>query len=231
MNTDKTPGSIEILQDFTWVSEPVPWPLWVWVSIFSLIFLLIVGVAWYFFIFRQKTRKTIEAAPQIPAHVTAQLALRRLGESMDGMSELDFVIEVSRILRVYLQERFKLRAPHRATEEFLWEASESAQFSEDQQQLLGKFLSRCDMIKFAQRRHVAVEKMKELLGTTQAFVESTTDTPGLQQKSPAQISSSVVISNKAGSTQPKAAAPPKAAQSAAPSASRPPSASPSPSPS
>ncbi len=161
-----------ILQDFSWAQEPTPWPWWLWLLLI-VTFLLLVAVAGYFVRRRRLTADGV-LAPREPAHVTALEALARLESRLGQAQDVEFVVEVSQILRVYIQDRFALRAPHRSTEEFLLEASENAVLDRKQQQLLADFLSRCDLVKFA-RHHVVLDQMKELFGTARRFVEQTAE--------------------------------------------------------
>lgn len=87
----------------------------------------------------------------VPAH---EVALRRLAALMEqklverGMAER-FFGEASLILRRYIEDRFGLRAPERTTEEFLAEAGSSMVLFDEDVRVLGRFLSRADMVKFA----------------------------------------------------------------------------------
>ena len=58
-------------------------------------------------------------------------------------------VELSDIVRRYVEERFALRAPELTTEEFLFEAGRSAELSSSHRGLLSDFLERCDRVKFA----------------------------------------------------------------------------------
>ena len=60
-----------------------------------------------------------------------------------------FCVEVSNIIRDYLEQRFQLHAPDRTTEEFLFELQSSNRLADDHKQLLADFLSACDLVKFA----------------------------------------------------------------------------------
>ena len=60
-----------------------------------------------------------------------------------------FCTVVSDTVRLYLEERFTLRAPERTTEEFLIELRASPHLTVDQKQSLGSFLESCDLVKFA----------------------------------------------------------------------------------
>jgi hypothetical protein len=83
----------------------------------------------------------------VPPHERAR---RKLQEALDFIDQPRwFCILVSDTLRVYLEERFDLRAPERTTEEFLQELQSSPLLSFSQMQSLGDFLMRCDFVKFA----------------------------------------------------------------------------------
>ncbi|HYC57142.1 MAG TPA: hypothetical protein VEL28_19585 [Candidatus Binatia bacterium] len=60
-----------------------------------------------------------------------------------------FFVELTAIIRRYLEDHFELRAPELTTEEFLNVASASPDLSEDHQRFLRDFLRRADMVKFA----------------------------------------------------------------------------------
>ena len=58
-------------------------------------------------------------------------------------------VELSDIVRRYIEERFALRAPELTTEEFLAEAGRSAELTASHRDLLSAFLATCDRVKFA----------------------------------------------------------------------------------
>jgi uncharacterized iron-regulated membrane protein len=162
-----------LIENLSWANAPAAggWsPLMFVLLAFSL--LAITGIGYILW----KRKKSGVEPPPPPAHETALAALRQLQALLTADNYLEFIMEVSRILRVYIQDRYGLRAPHRSTEEFLMEASESPELSPADQQLLGEFLRQCDMVKFA-RRHVALARMQELFETAQRFVEDTTARP------------------------------------------------------
>jgi len=106
----------------------------------------------------------------IPPHVRARLKLEQaLGLIYEPRP---FCISVSDTLRAYLEEAFSLRAPERTTEEFLDELQSSALLSFSQKQLLGDFLMRCDLVKFA-RDEPAVEQLKELHASALRLIDET----------------------------------------------------------
>jgi hypothetical protein len=67
-----------------------------------------------------------------------------------GEDEIDqFFVELSALIRRYLEDRFELRAPELTTEEFLQVASATPDLGESHQGFLRSFLRRADMVKFA----------------------------------------------------------------------------------
>ena len=82
-------------------------------------------------------------------------------------------IEVSGIIRRYIERRFGLVAPRRSTEEFLVEASASAKLEPAHRQLLAEFLGTCDFLKFARAR----AELAELEAQHKAAVRFVTETP------------------------------------------------------
>ncbi|HEX5053590.1 MAG TPA: DUF4381 family protein [Planctomycetota bacterium] len=122
---------------------------------------------------RQRLRPHPEAVA-VPAHVRALRALARLRSApRTTPAQVEgFYVEVSQVLRVYLEERFGLRAPERTTEEFLRELESGDQLAREHRRELERFLSQCDLVKFAavvpgEAEHTAT------FGLAEAFVEST----------------------------------------------------------
>lgn len=124
----------------------------------------------------------------VPAHVKAQRALARLRTApRTTAAQIEaFYVEVSTVLRVYLEERFQLRAPERTTEEFLRDLEGGDQLARDHRRELERFLSQCDLVKFA--AHVPSEP--DHLATFQlaeAFVESTRPDRATAPAAPAEV--------------------------------------------
>lgn len=163
-----------ILENLKWAHPPsAGLPVWAWACL--LLLLVAIGAGLLFWL---KRRRELAAAPvpARPAHEIALEALERLRASLSEENYLEFIIGVSRILRAYIQDRFELRAPHRSTEEFLVEASESHLLSAEHQELLGDFLRQCDLVKFA-RRSAVLEQMEKLFRIATQFVHDTTIRP------------------------------------------------------
>lgn len=154
------------------------------------------GNEWLFFIFalfgvaivvfisiwiiRRHLAKSSEKSVLIPPQPPHILAWNKLQSSLDLIHDADlFCTEVSLIIRVYLEGRFDLQAPDRTTEEFLFELQTSKYLDDSHKDLLGDFLSECDLVKFAKaeppenelrRLHEAAGR---LVGETQPRFEKT----------------------------------------------------------
>ncbi|MES2310140.1 MAG: hypothetical protein V4507_14900 [Verrucomicrobiota bacterium] len=139
----------------------------VWTSIFGGM-LLLSGIAWL--LIRKKKLKDLIFIP--PPHHVALRALKELRKKLSEENQREFVVEVSQVIRIYIQARFGVRAPHRSTEEFLREVCIADPLLRDHQDLLEAFLTRCDFVKFA-KRSVVMKEMTDLLDNAQRFVEST----------------------------------------------------------
>jgi len=117
-------------------------------------------------LFGAKTAK----APVVPPHVRAK---RRLQAALAHIDDPRlFCFEVSETLRVYLEERFQLRAPERTTEEFLSELQTSIALNREQKQSLAEFLQSCDLVKFA-RFEPTESALRELHDAALRLVDET----------------------------------------------------------
>jgi hypothetical protein len=81
-------------------------------------------------------------------------------------------VELSAIVRSYLEARYEIRAPELTTEEFLLVASRSAELTAAHRTQLSQFLDRCDRVKFAGYRPDSNESI-DTLAAARAFVEET----------------------------------------------------------
>ena len=107
--------------------------------------------------------------------------LRRTGLP-DAAAVDGWYVELSDIVRRYIEERFALRAPELTTEEFLLEAGRTADLKRPHRELLSDFLARCDRVKFA-RYSPEDDESRDALGVAERFLVETrqteTVTPGL----------------------------------------------------
>jgi len=98
--------------------------------------------AWAFWRSRSLRRSAYDIAK---ADLDALLMAPRPGErEMDA-----FFVQLSGIVRRYLENRFGLRSPELTTEEFVVELANSPDLVRSHQRLLREFLNRADLVKFA----------------------------------------------------------------------------------
>jgi hypothetical protein len=98
-------------------------------------------------------------------------ALLREGAPDPDTADAWFV-ELSSIVRGYLEGRFGVRAPELTTEEFLQETRRGSGLGAQHRELLTAFLERCDRVKFAGYRPGHDESLATLTAA-RAFVEDT----------------------------------------------------------
>ena len=115
-------------------------------GIFILLFIL-AGIV----IFRKKKNNSAGPVKLPSAH---QIALQKLNELkarglIDQGKIKEYYIEISGIIRHYIEDRFKLSAPEMTSEEFLLKAKDAQELSLPQKDLLSDFLLSCDLVKFA----------------------------------------------------------------------------------
>jgi hypothetical protein len=125
------------------VELPNPW-IWVFWTAGILVACALVATVVLVWLAKQKRRGI---APPVPPHVRAR-------QKLDAALLLihdprAFCIAVSDALRVYLEERFQLRAPERTTEEFLRDLQKTSALTAQQKASLTAFLEQCDLVKFA----------------------------------------------------------------------------------
>jgi hypothetical protein len=83
-----------------------------------------------------------------------------------------FFVNLSSIVRNYLERRFQLRSPELTTERFLESVSASPDLTDAHQSLLQRFLRQCDLVKFA--HHVPTkEDIREAISTASEFLDDT----------------------------------------------------------
>jgi hypothetical protein len=105
------------------------------------------------------------------------VALRRLATlAQSGLPDAAaadaWYVELSAIVRRYLEDRYGVRAPELTTEEFLHEARRAPELSALHRDLLSSFLENCDRVKFAGYRPDTTES-QHALQSARAFVEDT----------------------------------------------------------
>ena len=130
--------------------------------------LLAGGGAWAFAAWQ---RRAVERV-RLTAHERAMRRLRGLQtRGFPHADEADaWYVELSDIVRRYVEDRDAVRAPELTTEEFLVEARRS--FSGPHRDLLGAFLERCDRVKFA-RYSPEQQESRDAWSAARQFLDET----------------------------------------------------------
>ncbi len=144
---------------------------WIWAGIAAGVIAAAAGLAWWL---QARRRAARPPAPPAPPWETAYAQLRALDErQLPSQGHVDaFYVELSGILRYYIEGRFRLHAPEQTTPEFLAEAGTLGVLTPDHQQLLASFLRHCDRVKFA-KYEPGVEEMDQAFTVVLRFVDDT----------------------------------------------------------
>lgn len=160
---------------------PTGWE-WLWWTLGGLFVLgMLLGLVALIIFLVLKNKRANLPLP-IPAHERAR---RKLEAALDLFDQpKPFCTVVSDAVRLYLEERFGLRAPERTTDEFLADLSKSSALTQAQKESLQEFLSACDMVKFAKYEPQRPE-LENLYKSALRLIEETEPVEILDPKSKA----------------------------------------------
>lgn len=137
-------GADDLIRD---IRGPVEIPTvtpWIHRLLLTLAVLAVLALIWW--ALRRQSRRREEFRQS-----AASRARARLAEAWAWVDQPEpFCTRLSEIVRVFLEERFGLKAPEQTTEEFLSRLPANPDLDEDLKALLGEFLTQCDWVKFAQ---------------------------------------------------------------------------------
>jgi hypothetical protein len=154
------------------VRWPAPPSRWIWIALALLALLAAAFAALRKFLSTPRT--FLHMPPPVPPHQTALAALADLRAKgwLEALNFEPFYVELSGIVRRYLEARFGLRAPERTTEEFIRDALSSRKLSDAHQTLVAGFLEQSDLVKFA--RHAPGQSdMRNALDSAERLVRET----------------------------------------------------------
>lgn len=140
--------------------------------------LLVLAAVLLLFLRRRRDRRARISAFDLARRRLAALEARGIPEGDDAD---EWYVELSSIVRRYLEGRYALRAPELTTEEFLRVAGRSAHLRREHRALLASFLEQCDRVKFAGYRpgdeesRAVLESARRFLVETRASEEADRD--------------------------------------------------------
>lgn len=147
------------------IPEPAGTPWWMFGG--AILILPVLGAGLWVL----RRRKAVPTAQQLSPQELAYLELERLMEA--GLSERDikrFYVELTGIVRRYIERTTGVQAAEQTTEEFLREISVGDVFSATERERLAAFLESADLVKFAAHEPLAsdieatFERAKAFLG-------------------------------------------------------------------
>lgn len=163
--------SPDIIEDLRLLEPPGEGVLSPWlIAVIAVVTIAVVAlVIW---LIQHKRQAQAAAVPAVPPAELARERLAAVQALMEVETQEAFVVELSAILRHYLEGQFQLQAPRVSTEEFLYLAGYSEQLSDEAKRKLGDFLIECDRVKFA-LAELKLPAMQQLYDTVDGFVEET----------------------------------------------------------
>ena len=151
-----------------------------WLAAIVIVVLLGAGIP----LFRRYRRARV----RVTAYDVAMRRLRAL--QRDGYPEPDaadeWYVELSAIVRRYLEDRFGLRAPELTTEEFLRDAKRSEALAPEHRELLSSFLEGCDRVKFAAYQPGPAESAEALKNAERFLAETRLTSDETKTEAPAE---------------------------------------------
>ena len=150
------------------VALPGDW-WWLWLLAG---FVLVLLAVWGFRSVLRYFQPREPVAIPVPPWEKALAELARLEQTRpEGEAAVKhFYFCISGIIRLYIEERFNIRAPEMTTEEFMERVRIAPDLSDVQQEFLGQFLNISDMVKFARHEPSAFDRA-EALTSARRFVE------------------------------------------------------------
>lgn len=132
------------------------------------------GIVWGIRSFLRPRKEIASAPPPRPSWEIAWEALDHLeknGLVAQGRVQ-EYYVQLSHIVRHYIEGRFLIQAPEMTTQEFMEKAQHSENLSDAQRVFLRDFLDASDMVKFA-RFVPSPEEIRGAMSLARRFIEET----------------------------------------------------------
>jgi hypothetical protein len=146
--------------------KPVVSPWLMWTLIGGGILAVLLGLALWLWLKRRRRAPEMQDFEVALGRLEAARALMQPGRGRE------FSIEVSGIVREYIERRFNVMAAHRTTHEFLHDLVQSADPGlAAHRDLLGEFLQSCDLAKFG-GWNLSIGQMDTMLEGARRFIQA-----------------------------------------------------------
>lgn len=124
------------------------------------------AAAWWWW---RRRRKTEQATPLSPRELAYLELERLLEEDLPGRDVKRFYVELTAVVRRYIERTTGVHAPEQTTEEFLREIGGKPVFSPEESGRLRQFLESADLVKFAAHQPQS-EDVEESFRRAKAFI-------------------------------------------------------------
>ena len=163
----------DIQEPLSVASRYTKYYLWGGLAAIVLIVAAALGVVYY----RRRVKSLLAGPPPVPAHELAYAELEHLLklDLIAAGKTKEFYYRLSNIVRHYIENRFRLMAPERTTEEFLVEMSRSHALSDSHKGLIAEFLDHCDLVKYAKFAPTEAQ-IKATCDSAMHFIDETKET-------------------------------------------------------
>ena len=158
------------LDDLKPMAEPVELPTTGRTILWAAALILLVAAGGGLFAWRRLRRQAAEAVVPLSPRELAWLEFERLIQRNLAQEDVKlFYVELTGVVRRYIERTTGVQAPEQTTEEFLSQISRDTTFADDESRLLKDFLESADLIKFAAHQPRA-EDIEEAFDRAKVFV-------------------------------------------------------------
>ncbi len=164
----------ELVEDLTLLTPPpergFSW-LWLGLGLLALL-ILVIPLMWAFRSKNKQANLPVPEEPKPDPSLAAMAGLKQLRAQLTVLGKKEVGIEVARIMRVYVCDRFDLRAPYQTTSEFLNTIARAEAFPEGLEEMVGEVLAACDRMKFAAQFY-SHDSLEELIDAVEHLITVT----------------------------------------------------------
>lgn len=172
---------VEVSKDL----PPLSWKLVGWISLAVVGLAFVVLGLWFAIRYLVRRVKEHRMSPIERAWVELDRLLKR---GLPGRGKYkDFYVELTMVVRRYVQRKYGIRAPHLTTEEFFAELVKSNNQTAEQSNSLRRFLESADLVKFAgveATPEMADEATDSARGYLKGDATTPSSAPGTNHQSP-----------------------------------------------
>jgi hypothetical protein len=163
---DKSPSLGDLRPPAEPIGLPSHWARWLW-AILPVVAIAVVAGWW---LSRRRRRETAVEAVILSPEQLANMELDALVASGLALQDIkQFYVELTSIVRRYIERTTGIRAPEQTTEEFLREISRAQTFGSEECSRLRDFLESADLVKFA-AYHPRTDDITESVRRARLFV-------------------------------------------------------------